>query len=222
MHEDFMKSFLIILSLTLLTSCAGMFENRSFISEMDHQTDDIFVAGEDFDYVSGDSGTPYRSREEIRSRTPASGIEKSRRDEYSSLMKELSFKERKLSMKERALYKEVQPYLESDSEKIYFLDLSPSERREYLDSRRIDYQGSQASSVGFGGRRSLASLQPVYSGALHLGMTKGDVVQTWGRPARVEVAGNPTNENERWAFYENGRVKFVYFEGGTVQGWQIQ
>ncbi|MCR9205475.1 MAG: hypothetical protein NXH75_12910 [Halobacteriovoraceae bacterium] len=217
-----MKSIFCITSLIFLTGCAGMLENRSFISEMDYQTDDMFVAGEDFDYVPGDSGTPHRSREEIRSRTPASGIEKSSRDEYSSLMRELSFKERKLSMKERALYKEVQPYLETESEKIYFLSLSPRERREYLESRRIDYQNNAMANRGSRGRRSLASLQPVYSGSLHLGMNKGDVVQTWGRPARVEVAGNPSNENERWAFYENGRVKFVYFEGGTVQGWQIQ
>ena len=53
-------------------------------------------------------------------------------------------------------------------------------------------------------------------------MSKVQVIDMWGRPARIEVAGNPSNENEKWAFYENGRVKFVYFEGGTVQGWQIQ
>lgn len=216
-----MKKITVFASLFFFTSCAGLLDNRSFISEMDHQTDDIFVPGQDFDYVPGDSGTPFRTREDIASRTPASGIEKTQREEYSSLIRELSHRERKLNMKEKALYQEVQPYLESDSEKIYFLSLSPMERREYLDARRIEYSGGGTVNSNFG-RRSLASLQPVYSGALHLGMSKGDVVQTWGRPARVEVAGNPQNENERWAFYENGRVKFVYFEGGSVQGWQIQ
>lgn len=216
-----MKKLGLILSLGMLTGCAGMLENRSFISEMDHQTDDIFVAGEDFDYVPGDSGTPFRTRDEIAQRTPASGSSFQNRLEESSLRRELSLRERKLNAQEKDVYHEVSPYLETESEKIYYLSLSPNERREYLDSRKIDYTGGRGYQPESYNQRSLASLQPVYSGALELGMTKREVVQTWGRPARVEVAGNPDNENERWAFYDNGRVKFVYFEGGAVQGWQL-
>jgi hypothetical protein len=43
----------------------------------------------------------------------------------------------------------------------------------------------------------------------------------WGRPAQVEVAGNPDNENERWTFFESGSMRQVYFESGSVQGWNI-
>lgn len=211
-----------ILSLALiwqLVGCAHMLENRSFIDQMDNQQEDIFVPGEDFAYVPGDSGVPYRSKEEIAMRTPASEYESKRSAENSSLYRELSYRERRLSVREREMYNFVRDQLETPSEKIYYLSLSPTERREYLDSRKVDYP-----QVGYrrGGARGLASLQPVYRNSLELGMTKDDVVNVWGRPARVEVAGNPTHENERWAFYENGSIKYVYFEGGAVQGWNIQ
>lgn len=58
--------------------------------------------------------------------------------------------------------------------------------------------------------------------ALHLGMTKGDVVSSWGQPQGVDFAGDPRMQNERWSFYSQGRVHYVYFEGGRVQGWNLQ
>lgn len=201
--------------------CAALMENRTFIDQMDHQTDNVFIPGEDFDYVPGDSGVPHRTREEIAMRTPASSFESHHRQESSSLYKELSYRERKLTMKERELYNEVQSQFEGPSEKIYYLTLSPAERREYLDVKRIDYGGGSYPSYGRASR-GLASLQPIYQSSLQLGMSKDQVIGVWGRPARVEVAGNPRNENERWAFYDNGRVKYVYFEGGAVQGWNVQ
>jgi outer membrane protein assembly factor BamE (lipoprotein component of BamABCDE complex) len=56
---------------------------------------------------------------------------------------------------------------------------------------------------------------------LFVGMKKDDVVRNWGRPARIEVAGDPSYQNERWAFYFNGKTKNVYFENGKVQGWEL-
>ncbi len=217
--DKWIKFTLIGFSLQLI-GCAELLENRSFIDQMDYQTENVFVPGQDFDYVSGDSGTPHRTKKEIAMRTPASDFENTTREESSSLYRELSYKERKLTMREREVYNEVIPYLETTSEKIYFLSLTPNQRRDYLDSRRIDYSGSTSNSYG-GGSRRLASLEPIYRNALQLGMTKNQVEGVWGRPARVEVAGNPQNENERWSFYENGQVKFVYFERGSVQGWNL-
>jgi len=212
--------------LTLFTSfyfsgCAGLLENRTFVDEMDHQTDPLFVAGQDFEHVSGDEGVPYRSREEVTMRTPASAMESYQRDEVESIYRELAFRERKLNPRDRELYNEVQTYLETPSEKIYFLSLSPYEREEYLKARRIDI-GPLGASRSYNGSRSMASLAPVYNQALNLGMSKDDVLRKWGRPARVEVAGNPAHQNERWSFFENGQVRQIYFEGGAVQGWNIQ
>ena len=61
----------------------------------------------------------------------------------------------------------------------------------------------------------------IHSAELFLGMNKSEVTQVWGKPARVEVAGNPINQNERWSFKEDGNVRQVYFEGGKVQGWAL-
>ena len=41
-----------------------------------------------------------------------------------------------------------------------------------------------------------------------------------GKPMRVEIAGNPRYENERWLYRMNGASKYIYFESGQVQGWE--
>jgi hypothetical protein len=51
-------------------------------------------------------------------------------------------------------------------------------------------------------------------------MSKTQVLQSWGEPARVDIAGNPSNENERWLYSMNGASKYIYFEAGEVQGWE--
>jgi hypothetical protein len=193
-----------------------MLENRTFVDEMDHQTDDLFVAGRDFSYTPGDDGVPYRSKEEIMQRTPSYGAEFERRSESNSILSELAMRERNLNPVDREMYNQMREHLETPSEKIYFLGLSYRDKMEYIDSRRVDLGGSKRAS------RGIASLKPVYRGALTLGMSKDQVVDVWGRPARVEVAGDPASENERWSFYESGSLRQVYFESGSVQGWNLQ
>lgn len=212
------KMLLILSMLSLFSGCAELLQRRSFIDEMDHQDDELFVAGRDFPTVAGDSGEAYRSQEEINERTPASEMEMAQRAEERSIHRELSIKESTLTPYQQSLYQVAGQYLHSPSEKIYFLNLSDEEKVEYLDSRSLRNYNTNRSGAG----RGLASLQPIYSNALSLGMTKDQVVQTWGRPARVDVAGNPINENERWAFYGNGGVRYVFFESGRVEGWNLQ
>jgi hypothetical protein len=214
------KLILLALGCMTITSCAGLLQNRTFIDEMDRESDGLFVAGRDFDAVPGDSGSAYRSNDEIRMRTPASESEAYDMAQSKALYQELTRKERTLKPRERELYNQAMPYLNTPSEKIYFLSLTPYEQTDYLAARQVPIEGIYQSARG--ASRSLASLQPIYDRTLNLGMSKDQVVGLWGRPARVEVAGNPQNENERWAFYENGQIKFVYFEAGQVQGWNIQ
>jgi hypothetical protein len=52
-------------------------------------------------------------------------------------------------------------------------------------------------------------------------MQKSTVISSWGRPVKVEIAGDPRNENEKWSFSENGKMRHVYFESGVVQGWTV-
>ena len=82
------------------------------------------------------------------------------------------------------------------------------EREGYLSARGIS--GDAAPVVS----RSIAS-----QGILNLGMTKSDVQASWGEPIRVDFAGNPQLENERWVYHANGAAKYIYFESGRVGGW---
>ena len=52
-----------------------------------------------------------------------------------------------------------------------------------------------------------------------LGMRKDDVMRNWGRPDRMDVAGDPRLENERWAYRREGYTSYIYFESGRVEGW---
>jgi len=209
-----------ILTLLLFQSCAGLLSERSFIEEMDFRPDDIFIPGRDFAVVPGDDGEAYRTREDIRLRTPLSDEEVESQLESYSLRRELSHKSRSLSMTGKSQYRTALPYLESDSEKIYFLNLSPDEREDYLRTRT----GSDMMAYNNRSRRGrgIASIddQVNQDKGLLIGMSKDRVMRAWGRPVRVEVAGDPRMENERWAFDESGTTQYVYFENGKVEGWQ--
>jgi hypothetical protein len=214
--------YLLCFGLVLMsTGCAHLFENRSFIDEMDYQEESFFTPGEDFQVMSGDSGIPYRTDQEIMERTPLTGRTAEEVRESRSLRQELLRKERKLTPKQGLIYEEASEYFTSISERIYYLDLTPSERRNYLDLRnvKIDKEFTQGQNP----RRGLASLEPLglKEKEVRQGMTKQDVLESWGRPRRVEVAGNPKYENERWSFVEDGTRRYIYFEGGNVQGWKM-
>lgn len=64
--------------------------------------------------------------------------------------------------------------------------------------------------------------------SLRLGMGKNRVASTLGHPQQVEVAGNPKYGNERWTYEINVPTldgyykerKIIYFEGGSVVGWE--
>lgn len=54
---------------------------------------------------------------------------------------------------------------------------------------------------------------------LIIGMPKYAVQKSWGYPVRIDVAGDPSMENERWAYNRYGEIRYVYFEQGQVKGW---
>lgn len=206
-----------------MTGCAFM-QNRTFITEMDKDTDGFWVAGRDFGVTSGDSGNPYRTKRQILERTPASKMEAQEMMQERLLSRELAKKEARLRGHELTKYNEYSDYFESDSERIYYLSLSSYERDEFMRNKGVANVSSQPrSSDRLGSRAGLMYIRKrnEVEREIWLGMTEDDVIQAWGRPSRVEVAGNPRYRNERWVFYENGRSKFIYFEGGTVQGWAI-
>ena len=210
------------LLLFITSSCAMLSEERSFIDEMDYETDGFFVPGQDFAITPGDYGQAYWNQEDLRNRTPASALSSEERMHSRSLLKELRKRESRLSESEYREYRRHSEYLTSDSEKIYYLKLPRSQRREYLSGKSLNYTYDSMPN-----RRSEMNLPSIYdrrSGIWHgviKGMKKQEVVGAWGRPERVDVAGDPHNENERWVYRRGGKSQVVYFENGTVNGWTI-
>jgi len=205
----------------LFGGCAELTSPRSFVDEMDRETDGFWVAGRDFKMVSGDSGNAYRTRDEIRERTPMNEKQKERYLNREVLSRQLQEKEESLGDEERARYENDLQYLSNSSEKIYYLSLSSRDRAEYVVSKQPKMTRNQDNftpSPRTSSYRAPASM----AGDVALGMTKDDVKSIWGKPIRVDIAGDPRNQNERWVFYEAGKMKQLYFEGGKVEGWSLE
>ena len=191
-----------------LTACSGILSRRTFIDEMDRDRGGFFRPGEDFPVTPGDTGMAYLGREEMLRRTPAFAGE-----EELSLKDELAEREGRLSSQEYFSYQKASRHFESDSERIFFLSLSREERASYLEEKERK-EGRREEERGVSRFYRKRPLQ--------LAMSKGAVRRLWGLPTRIEVAGDPGEENERWTFYHNGRPRLVYFERGVVGGWLLK
>jgi hypothetical protein len=187
-------------------------DRRDYTDEMsEFRTDDpMFMAGRDFQVSAGDSGNFHRSGSQISSRTPSSLKDAENQKYNNSIKKELNKLENVLNEAQYSEYKKYRTSLGSDSEKIYYLRLSQREKSEYLKVRNIEvpkFYTVRESRIA------------AFSNDIILGMRKNDVLKSWGQPQRKDFSGDPRYENERWAYSRNGSVKYVYFNGGSVEGW---
>lgn len=196
-------------------SCSSFLPDRSFIEEMNRESDPFLQAGRDFPVVSGDNGEAYRSRDEIKKRTPSSERSRKQIRETESIKQELEQKEADIPEELLERYSKDKKYLPTDSDKLYYLSLDAGERSAYIRIKRQDMADDLGKNQDFVQNRS------IHGGELYLGMAKSQVVQVWGKPHKVEIAGNPKHQNERWSFIEDGNVKQIYFESGKVQGWAL-
>lgn len=202
-------NFLVLCTLISQAGCS-LATNRSYLAEMEHEDESFFRPRQDFAVVPGDEGQDWRSDEETRQRTPASVTERYEVQQRSSLEKQLSRLENAQSEGAFAHYQDHRARLSSTSERIYFLQLqSRQEREEYLASRGLQSKNAGSEKLGFG----------IAEAELALEMSKEEVISSWGKPDRVDIAGKATYENERWSYTRDGAVKYVYFEGGRVGGW---
>lgn len=204
-------------SAPFIGGCAQLLERRSFIDEMNHE-DAFFMAGRDFRTVPGDSGEMQRNRRDLMARTPASYRSKEEYETQRSLEQELERRENGLSEHERLVYQQAKSVLPTSSERIYYLNLPRHERQNYLRMRMSDAEPYAHSDQE---RRSLSLLEEreMSPPSLQVGMDKDVVINMMGRPTRVDVAGDPRFENERWIYGQNGSTSYVYFEDGQVHGW---
>lgn len=206
-------SLLSLVALTAITGCGTL--DRSYIAQMEQDDSRFFMAGRDFPVMSGDTGNPYRTKEEIKKRTPASVREQKAQKEELSLKQELAQKEESMSEFEMAEYARDSKYLPSESDKLYYLSLSDSEKAVYIQTKKDEYNQDH------GAGKDLAKERSIHAPEIYLGMSKDEVIQKWGRPTRIQIAGNPKYQNELWLFSEDGSYRQVFFESGRVNGWAL-
>jgi hypothetical protein len=190
-----------------------MYTHRDYLSEMEQDDSTFYQPNVDFPVIAGDSGRTWESNTERIQRTPATESERQDQRHSYFLKQELKRLESKQSDESYELYQKYKHQLATTSERIYFLKLPTYERKDYLASRGFI---STASSLSHSVNRE----RQVRQQDITLGMSKSDVMNQLGRPARVEVAGNPSFENERWLYTRNGASNYIYFESGHVEGWE--
>ncbi|MGE0528620.1 MAG: hypothetical protein AB7G93_08045 [Bdellovibrionales bacterium] len=124
------------------------------------------------------------------------------------------------SKRDRRQYYQIRPALKSDRERLYFLSLPTYEARD---------RWAQLRGLGGGEETYPAEIaDAIEANDIALGMNQKAVLQSWGDPDAVEIAGNPVYGFERWKYnrYVSGNegyekeLRIVYFEGGRVVGWE--
>lgn len=133
----------------------------------------------------------------------------------------LKGKEKELTtQREMKQYYHYKPMMNSDQERIYFLSLPSIESRErFVQQRGLASKMKEISP-------DIAS--QIEENDISVGMTQKSVLESWGDPDRVEVAGNPVYGNERWKYSKyvsseagyRRETRYVYFENGVVSGWE--
>ncbi|MCC6276369.1 MAG: hypothetical protein IT289_00485 [Oligoflexia bacterium] len=124
------------------------------------------------------------------------------------------------SSREREQYYKYKPYLDNDEERVQFLKLQSFEAKE----RYALQKGIATREVKY----SSNIMDAVAKGDIVLGMTKDAVVESWGDPSVVEVAGSQLYGNERWTYVDyistpegfQKEERILYFESGKVVGWR--
>ncbi|HMN67363.1 MAG TPA: hypothetical protein PKC28_02385 [Bdellovibrionales bacterium] len=133
----------------------------------------------------------------------------------------LKRQEAKLATKrEKQQYYQVRSALKNDRERLHFLSLPTFEARERWAAGR----GLGVSEEAY----SEDVAKTIESNDIALGMSQKAVMESWGDPDAVEIAGNAVYGLERWKYnrYVSGNegyqkeLRVVYFEGGRVVGWE--
>ncbi len=122
--------------------------------------------------------------------------------------------------REKKQYYQIRSLLKNDRERMYFLSLPTFEARERWAANRGLSQKDETYSEDVA--------KAIESNDISLGMSQKAVMESWGDPDAVEVAGNQIYGYERWKYNRyvsgnegyNKEMRIVYFEGGRVVGWE--
>lgn len=213
-----MKKLGLFIILGHLISCGPISFNRSYLNEMEEKETAFFKPGEQFGTVAGDDAMPTYTKEQMYKRTPDKEKIFPEMSEKERIAAELRNKVANMSEEQQMWFSQNEKLFSSDSQKVYFLNLNQDEQAQYLNNLGQSYIKSDA----YRNPASYFSDSKRANGSISLGMDKASVIQMWGQPTRVEVAGNPRYENERWIFNEGGNSKYIYFASGKVEGWALE
>lgn len=124
--------------------------------------------------------------------------------------------------REKRQYYRYKGLMLNDQERIYFLRLPTVEARERWATGR----GYNAEEDGYSDQIA----EMIEKNDVTVGMSQKAVIESWGDPDIVEVAGNPIYGNERWRYSRyissnEGYQKvdrYLYFEAGRLVGWETE
>lgn len=206
---------LVLLSLLGLSACISLTRNpRSGYAYDDVETQDYT---EDI-YEQRRMNVEEEAKEELGlGSRPLTDDERQAVDDRIRLK---HMEDRLETKREKKQYYGVRAALKNDRERIYFLSLPTFEAKErWAQQRGLGQQDETYSD-------DVARV--IESNDIALGMSQKAVMEAWGDPDAVEVAGNPLYGYERWKYnrYVSGaegyqkEMRIVYFEGGRVVGWE--
>lgn len=124
--------------------------------------------------------------------------------------------------REKRQYYQYKGAMLNDQERIQFLSLPTGEARERWATNR------QLNNESEGHSEKIANL--IEKNDVAIGMTPKAVIESWGDPDVVEVAGNKIYGNERWRYaryvpsnegYQK-QDRILYFEAGRLAGWETR
>ncbi|MBF0312812.1 MAG: hypothetical protein HQK50_03630 [Oligoflexia bacterium] len=215
MKNGVKKSTIGVVCCLLFSGCSLLYPDRTHTEQMDKDSDGFFVAGEDFSVVNGDPTKEVgRDKETIQERTPLTSKQEKENLRQEMLMEELKYLEEKLPESEYQHYITYAEKFPTISERIFLLRMEGvAERNEYLASRGIEVERNAI---------SMKEESAIKNQEILVGMSKNAVMQSWGRPIRIDTAGDPSFENERWLFYNSGEPRYIFFERGKVRGWMTK
>ncbi|MFP5518706.1 MAG: hypothetical protein ACLGGX_02290 [Bdellovibrionia bacterium] len=151
---------------------------------------------------------------------PQQGLNASDQQKIHDRMRVRELEKRLGSFKEREQYSKILPWLESDQERIEMLSIPTLEGRQAWINRNKIWNRAKAPDTQV---KELIDTQDIA-----IGMPQEFVRKSWGDPQNVEYSGNPIYRNERWKYVRQisspdgyrREVRYVYFEGGKVVGWE--
>ncbi|MFG1500739.1 hypothetical protein ABMA70_11085 [Halobacteriovorax sp. XZX-3] len=214
---------LTLFSLLTIVSCGPISMDRQFLDVMGEEDEgfSLFSPGKAFDTVGGDPSYVQYSKDEMMKRTPSSEEDYPSWSQEKRLKMELQGKLDSMRPEDREAFRRKERMFDNDSQKLYYLTLTRAEQQEYGRTlvryeKQRKFEARKPASIFRYSPRAQAHRE------IAMGMDKKNVIDRWGNPHRVDTAGNPQLENERWTFFENGERKFVYFSQGKVEGWSLE